>query len=680
MNLLGRELSKQSNNIRSFNSKIDIVQTLIGSRLKISVIAFLTIGFIWFAVVQLEDALSGFGVLGPEMIWTSRLDAIRWAAVIITVFLNLFVVINKPFPGIKRFEQLAIANVWLSTLLSLFIGTGIVLFLFAIYGPYNYLFVSQGVRFLIGWIIFLLVFVLTKTIRKFVDVSCIIKIIFSASLTSLLFTIANSLSILSNNPLSVSWSEGSTLFFASSFHSKEFYDSAVGLPIINPGRALIQSFPFFIKTLPIVAHRFWDSALWIAIPLTVGTSFAKRLRINNSLTFLCTSLTSLLFLNLGPVYYHLLLIGLIVLAGFNSNRFWQSLFVVTLASLWAGWTRINWYPVAGSLAALLYMLEIPREKGILHYLWKPLFWFLWGSIVSFVSFRLYMSISGTPAEYFENPLTTPLLFYRLFPSATNSMGLIQSAMVAFFPGILLISAFLVFSTSINWFRRLAITGLLIVFFLGGMLVSIRIGGGNNLHNLDAFILLELVIMGYLIFNKVAFDTERAINIHKGWLVFLLCLVLLYPILKPLVSEPGMIKPINDADIKLFHDRIETDVIAGKSILLVDNPHLIALNFWQLPPTAPRFEKVMLMEAAITGNHIYLDNYFQALSRHQYDFILTEPLSTLIQGSTYAFGEENDVWVKFVAEPTLCYYREIDSFPSLGLVYLAPRAASCHANE
>ena len=57
------------------------------------------------------------------------------------------------------------------------------------------------------------------------------------------------------------------------------------------------------------------------------------------------------YLLIGPVYYHLLVAALLVLWGYDRRHPWRTTLVVLLASIWAGISRINWFPVPGMLAA-----------------------------------------------------------------------------------------------------------------------------------------------------------------------------------------------------------------------------------------------------------------------------------------------------------------------------------------
>ena len=93
-----------------------------------------------------------------------------------------------------------------------------------------------------------------------------------------------------------------------------------------------------------------------------------------NLFFLAMAGWCFLFIFQGAVYYHLQIPVLIILLGVDSKRPRLSLLAVIFASLWAGISRLNWYPVPAMLAILIFLLEEPISsfKNLGHYLSKPI--------------------------------------------------------------------------------------------------------------------------------------------------------------------------------------------------------------------------------------------------------------------------------------------------------------------
>ena len=97
----------------------------------------------------------------------------------------------------------------------------------------------------------------------------------------------------------------------------------------------------------------------------------------------------------------------------HPTRTWLVIFV---ASAWAGLSRINWFPVPASLAAMLYLLEVPyKNKSLWSYVRLPITWILVGTATAFISQRAYIMVSGADTYAFYTSLTSNLLWYRLPP-------------------------------------------------------------------------------------------------------------------------------------------------------------------------------------------------------------------------------------------------------------------------
>jgi len=137
-------------------------------------------------------------------------------------------------------------------------------------------------------------------------------------------------------PLSLAWSESSRYYYASLFFSGQVYGDAAPLPFLHPSRYLLQSIPFLVSGLPIWFHRFWQVFLWLSLSGLTGLALARRFPLRSRSTVLAVALWAALFTLQGPVYYHLLVCVILVLFGFDRNRFWRTLAFVVAASAWAG--------------------------------------------------------------------------------------------------------------------------------------------------------------------------------------------------------------------------------------------------------------------------------------------------------------------------------------------------------
>ena len=200
---------------------------------------------------------------------------------------------------------------------------------------------------------------------------------------------------------------------------------------------------------------------------------------------------------------------ILVLWGVKPRQFWRSLAVILAASLWAGISRINWFPVPAILAAVLYLIEVPVEKKtIWRYLSPPAAWGFLGTATAFLAQRLYIFLSGNPIEQFGSSFTSDLLWYRLNPSPTYPGGILRNLVWVMVPLLLILLVRMWrIRRCVHWLRLAGIWATLLLLFAVGVVVSVKIGGGSNLHNMDAFLVLLLVTGVYFYLDRVAKETE-----------------------------------------------------------------------------------------------------------------------------------------------------------------------------
>ena len=121
-----------------------------------------------------------------------------------------------------------------------------------------------------------------------------------------------------------------------------------------------------------------------------------------------------------------------------------------------------------------------------------------------------MRISGyQDLSAFRSSLSSPLLWNRLFPSPAFPLGIL--------PGIILLSLPLWLGL---WFalrgrlaglhpvRVICLALILLVLFVGCLAVSVKIGGGADLHDMDAYEVLLMVITVYFFAGRVQPESGR----------------------------------------------------------------------------------------------------------------------------------------------------------------------------
>jgi hypothetical protein len=478
---------------------------------------------------------------------------------------------------------------------------------------------------------------------------------------------------ISNYPLSLGWSEASRYYYASLYFSDSIYGFRAPLSVLHPSRYLLQALPFLVSNSPIWLHRLWQSLLWLGLPLLTVWLLARRLRLPSRWEQALFILWAFLFMFQGPILYHLLLAAAPVLWGMQPRRFGRTLLVVLAGSVWAGLSRINWFAVPGFLAAMLYLLERPRGAESLWRYWsRPLAWIGLGGLVAALTNALYVVLSGNQASEFGSSFTSDLFWYRLLPNPTFAPGILLATALVSLPAALVLRRAWgerqLDPDSARWLPAAAMLGVLLV---GGVVVSVKIGGGSNLHNLDAYLLLLLVVVGYVGLGRVE-GQGQAGGSRIAWAGYLLLIGV--PLLFNLKYGGALSTPDPDLAGQVIGEvRRE---IAGlgpdPQVLLISERQL--LTFGQLGPTdlVPGYEKVFLMEMAMSGTQPYLDDFHAALEEQRFDLIVSEPLSVQYQGRTRAFGEENDAWVNQVSLPILCYYEPVWTLDRAAVQLLIPR--------
>ena len=73
-----------------------------------------------------------------------------------------------------------------------------------------------------------------------------------------------------------------------------------------------------------------------------------------------------------------------------------------------------------------------------------------------------------------------------------------------------------------------------------------------------------------------------------------------------------------------------------------------------------------------GDEVYLDEFHQRIANQEFALIISEPLSIRYNGRSEQFGEENDVYVRWVTIPVLCYYESVKTISKFPIQLLMPR--------
>lgn len=481
---------------------------------------------------------------------------------------------------------------------------------------------------------------------------------------------------ISTYPFTLDWSEGSFLYNASLFFSEKVYGVSAPLPVLHPSRALLQSLPYIISSLPLWVHRLWQVLLWLGLTAAGAAGLARHLAIRGWRLRILFVLWAFLFFFQGPIYYHLMVCAVIVFFGYNRQRFWQTLTTVLIASLWAGISRVNWLPVPGFLAAALYLLETPvGNKPVARYLMPPATWVITGFLAALASQGVYIAISGNPPVLFVSSFTSPLIWDRMFPTVTYPLGIIPGLIWITFPIAWIIIARLLGSPGAwNTWRLSGLGSILAVLLVGGLIVSVKIGGGNNEHNLDAYLLILVSIASFLYFDRFLPDSAermQKIKVPTMVMAFLLVIPFTQTFISPMkLAWPDTAKGMQD--VQKMQSLIDAYKTKPGSILLLDNRQLLAFHYLKGVTLNPNYEMDFLMEMAMSSNVNYFKPFNQSLKNHKFSLIFTHILNSMIENESHPFNAENNAWVAYIATPILKNYVRIATFPGAGIEVLAPK--------
>jgi hypothetical protein len=471
-------------------------------------------------------------------------------------------------------------------------------------------------------------------------------------------------------PLSMGWSEGSRYYYASLYFSKWIYGESVPLSTLHPSRYLLQSIPFLIPDLSITAHRFWQFFLWISLTAGAALTLANRVFPPQEMAakWLFTGGAFLFLLRVG-IYYHLEVMVILPLLFVSAKHPWRSLVAVIFASLWAGISRVNWFPVPAMIAIAIYLLETslrPTEmdsksitlKQILNYLAQPALWAAVSLLSALLAQTAYIFLSGNAdnIDAFASSFVSDLLWYRLWPNPNHFLGIL--------PAILIVSAPLIMTviitarqwTSLHPIRWVGLFLMIGILFAGSLVVSVKIGGGGDLHNMDAYAILIGIVAAYFIGGRAQVEPDEPLLKIRSWPA--LTLAVLIPVLF-LILLLSPYPKYDESRNEMAHQQLiqaVNEVEKKGPVLFINERQLITFGDANVP-LVEDYEAVTLMEMAMSNNQMYLNRFYSDLENHRFAAIVAAKQNAIIK-QTGPLVEENNAWNSRVSPYILCYYQPI----------------------
>jgi len=515
-----------------------------------------------------------------------------------------------------------------------------------------------------------------------------------ALLTGAVFAFASAYTKVSNYPFSLSWSEGNSLWDYSLLFARQRYLFPPDKPIfsyIDPGRQFLWGVIYLIPKINIFWARFWNAFLFTVPPLILAWIAFRQPAHTRKLAFWAT-LWGFLFLFQGPIYAPLILAALLLLWAEEDTPIWLGVLLALVGGYLATVTRFTWalaLPLWAWMLSLITPTAIQKSQRA-HYV-PPLLLSLASLLGGWLSGNLKIFFAGVwrfvsqylnfvPSLPFstnvdELVLHHPLLWSRLWPNSTFPLGILPGIFLATFPLLLLWYLWHrrgLYSWSL-WGYKIAM-GELAFFLAVGILVSLKIGGGNNLHNMDMFLISMLFITAAL-WQQGGADwlAVRRWNMKERIVLILIVLTPMYFIF--LSANP---RNIPDAQwwqpaLQSVQHYVQIANEQGKEVLFMDQRQLLTFGYVEPTPLVVEYEKKYVMDKAMASDNQYFARYYHDLATHRFAVIITEPLDANRQSSADSnFAAENNAWVHWVSIPTLCYYRVESIFPAAGVAVLVPR--------
>ena len=596
------------------------------------------------------------------------------------------------------------------------------------YTPWGVVFSGLYFRLLLWVYVALGLAVFLKSDERLVSWSTLLAALL---LTSSVFSLAFAFINVSDYPFSLGWSEGNRMWDYSLFFGRYLYDYPADKDVFattDAGRQLVGGLPFIIPGVTILMERFW-AALTTVLPYLLLGFAAFRFTAKDKKLWFLLGFWAFILLKQGPIHPPLVLCAFVV-ALLWRRPLWVSIPLVIITSYLAEESRYTWMFAPGLWLVMLEFSGTVLQNGRLRVptWWRTIALGLAGAFGGFYGTAMLRWISVAAERLTSKPVPPaaaapvaplppaapsiapsvnvesvtssitehPLLWYRLFPNATYGIGILLALFLAVAPTILLL---IYLSSTRKWimntWQKLALVLPLLAFLVVGLIVSTKIGGGGDLHNMDMF-LIGVLFAAVIAWENGGRQWLREIDMSPIWVKGVLVLLLVIPGIQPLSAMQSnrfaedsswlvtltdlsdekfleMLPPQDEVDEILQTIRREVDKAGTQGeILFMDQRQLLTFGYIENVPLVPEYEKKVLMNAAMGADARYFQELYAELAAKRFSLIISEPLRAPVKDSSYQFGEENNAWVQWVVEPVLCYYEPVETFKSVQIQLLVPR--------
>ena len=489
-----------------------------------------------------------------------------------------------------------------------------------------------------------------------------------------IYLVADRLTLVTDYPFSLGWSEGNRLWDYSLYFGGRPYSVAGEFSYpsyLTPGRHGLWGLPFLIPHVSIQAVRLWDAVLWTAPYLLLGFALVPgRRTVLDRYGRWAFALWSLLFVSQGPVYAPLVVSGIILALGYDSRRPGRTALFAAGACFYAGISRWTWLVAPAMLGGMWALVESAPGPKLFSRLRTPVVVGL-ACLAGAVGSQVFMRLAfPQPEAPFATTVRQALLWYRLLPSPTNPIGVVPALAIVAGPIVILFAVWTIRRVlRWDWIQVGGIVAVLVAFLAVGLAASAKIGGGSNLHNLDMFLVGLIFLVGIVLTalgDQLIHALDRA--------AILVALVVWIPSAAAVVASP----PLDLQEVAVARSDLDAvrqaafEASREGEVLFIDQRQLFTFGQVGETPLVMDYELKDLMNQAMGANRSYLDRFHEDLANHRFALIVVDPIVVAFQGRYRAFGEENDAWVEHVAIPLLDSYETSACLEAAGVCLYVPK--------
>ncbi len=544
----------------------------------------------------------------------------------------------------------------------------------------------------------------TTSVRWVFSVSCIIwsvliklhegnlkekvkSIIITGVVLGTLFSLGQLFNQVTNYPFSLGWSEGNRLWDYSILFGSKRYTTNDGDPIyafLDKGRALVWGWIYLIPNIRIWGVRFLDAVIksipYFGLGLVLIWPERKNISKNGLIIFV---FWTFLFIRQGPIHTPLVISAIFTVLAVQNKNIWFSVIFLIGASYLAELSRFTWIYAPGLWAGMLSLLQIVNPslaKGRWRELIKPivlsLSGYFGGQILPTIIDKIKVPDIEKSFEIiidFQNstPLNQDLLWDRWLPNITYGPGILLSIFIVLLP-VVIVLYWIIRSKKwvINWIQILGVMVPGLGFLIVGLIASVKIGGGGDLHNLDMLLIFLVLLIG-INWQKI-WEIFNGLQTNKHSFIFMSSL-LLFPVFFSLRSGIPLTVSNDDrkeAILNIIQNEVDNTQENGGQVLFMDQRQLITFDFVKDVVLIDDYDKKVLINRTFNNDPEKFSAFYEDLANQRFSLILSNVLKKDLQYDN-PFSEENNYWVEGVVIPILEYYQPSYTFEDLDIQLLIP---------